>query len=79
VRWLFNFPPLILFAGVVAFCFHVVGLRAGLFAFLLSVLTAGFFFVEPLLILTRHSLILGVYYLTAAAASLFFTRKLIRH
>jgi K+-sensing histidine kinase KdpD len=78
-RWLFDFPPMILFAVAVAFCFQVLGIRSGLFALLLAVLTADFFFVEPLLTLTRHSFILGLYYLTAAAASLFFTRKMIRH
>jgi K+-sensing histidine kinase KdpD len=79
VRWLFNFPPLILFAGAVAFCFQVLGLRPGLLALLLSALTADFFFVEPVLTLTHHSLILGAYYLAAAVLCGLLARRSIAH
>ena len=78
VQWLFKFPPMIMFAGAVAICFPVLGVRPGLLALLLSVLVADFFFIEPLLTLTRHSFILGAYYLGAAMLCQFFTRESIR-
>jgi K+-sensing histidine kinase KdpD len=79
VQWLFKFPPLIIFAGAVAICFLVLGVRPGLLALLLSALVSDFFFVEPVLTFTRHSFVLGVYYLGAAVVSRFFTRKSIHH
>lgn len=49
VQWLFKFPPMIIFAGAVAICFPLLGVRPGLLALLLSVLVADLFFIEPLL------------------------------
>lgn len=82
VQSVFKFPPLIIFAGGVVICCLVLGTRPGLLALLLSALVSDFFFVEPVLRLTHHSFVLGMYYLGAlgaAVVSLLFTRKLIRH
>jgi K+-sensing histidine kinase KdpD len=49
VQSLLKFPPLIIFAGAVGFCFPVLGVRPGLLALFLSVLVADFLFIGPLL------------------------------
>ena len=46
----------------------------GLVALLLAALVSDFFFVEPVLTITRHSLILAAYYSVAALVS-FKVRK----
>jgi len=71
---LFGFPPLIILGGAPAICFVVLGVRPGLVALLLAALVSDFFFVEPVLTITRHSLILAAYYSVAALVS-FKVRK----
>ena len=58
----FQFAPLIMFAAAAGVCFPVLGTRPGVFAVSLSALISDFFFVEPLLVVTRHTVVLGAYY-----------------
>ena len=66
---LLGFPPLIILGGAPAICFVMLGVRPGVVALLLSALMSDFFFVDPVLTFTRHSLILTAYYSIAAAVS----------
>jgi K+-sensing histidine kinase KdpD len=59
---LVGFPPLIVLAGAAAVCVTVLGVRAGAVALVFSALISDFFFVEPVLTLTRNTFILGAFY-----------------
>ena len=72
---LVGFPPLIILGGAPASCFVMLGVRPGLLALLLSALMSDFFFVEPVLTFTRHSLILTAYYSVAAVVSFKVKKK----
>ena len=73
-----GFPPLIVLGGTGVACLTTLGVRPGILALLLSVLISDFFFVEPLLTLTRYSLVLGGYYSFGAVVAWYVSRAVIR-
>jgi len=77
VESMLNFPPFLAFAAAVAVCFVTLGVRPGLLALILSALASDFFFIEPRWTFTRYSVQFGMYYLAAAVAFWFFSRKLL--